>query len=149
MDKDDIRKALTKHWQDVSVQSNCSGFLAAVANDLGVKGLKGLRANDQIDYISQHWDPIETAAIAEHDAANGAFVVAVLKASEHADNRTEGHVAIVLPGPLQARGKGDTGGSYPLVWCAGGKGGKSDGTLTVGDVWRPADRNHVHYYKYR
>lgn len=30
-----------------------------------------------------------------------------------------------------------------------GKGGKSDGSLTVGDVWRPSDRNKVHYYKYK
>ena len=145
---DNIRTALAKNWQDVSTRSNCSGFLRSVAADFGITGLDKV-ANGQIEYIMTSWESIPTAALAADEAAKGSFVVAVLRGSEHADHRDEGHVAIVLPGPLQQRGSGDTGGAYPFVWCAGGKGGQSDGTRTVGDVWRPADRNHVHYYKYK
>ena len=141
-----IRKSLEKAWQDVSLQSNCSGFLKAVANDQNI-GLEG-RANDIISFIQAHWTLVSTAALAEQNARNGVFVVALLRGPDHEDKRVEGHVAIVLPGPLQARGSGTTGGSYPLVWCGGGMSGKSDGTRTVGDVWRPGDRNKVKYYKY-
>ncbi len=141
-----IRKSLVKNWEDVSLQSNCSGFLKEVAKDQGIK-LEG-RANDVIKFIAANWTAVPMAALAEQDASNGFFVVALLSGPEHEDGRVEGHVAIVLPGTLQARGSGATGGSYPLVWCGGGKGGKSDGTRTVGDVWRPGDRNKVKYYKY-
>jgi hypothetical protein len=140
-----IRKSLEKTWLDVSVQTNCSGFLKDVAKDQGI-ALTG-RANDIIASIIATWKLIPTSAIAAQEADNGEFVVAVLRGPDHADHREEGHVAIVLPGPVQYKG-GDNGGSYPLVWCAGGKGGQSHGDKTVGDVWRPADRNNVKYYKY-
>jgi len=106
------------------------------------------RANDIIDFISANWKSVPTGAMAAIEAGKGLLVVAVLKGQDHADKRDEGHVAIVLPGPLQAKGRGETGGTYPLVWCAGGKTGKSDGTRTVGDVWRPEDRNNVKYFEY-
>lgn len=141
-----IRVSLVKHWQDTSLQSNCSGFLKQVAKDQGIT-LEG-RANDIIDFIFAHWELIPSATQAAAEAGKGAFVVAVLKGPDHADHRKEGHVAIVLPGAPQPKGKGATGGSYPLVWCAGGEGGKSDGTRTVGDVWREKDRNHVKYFKF-
>lgn len=145
---DNIRASLAKNWQDLSSRNNCSGFLRNVAKNFDIKGLDSV-ANGQIEYIMTSWESIPTVALAADEAAKGWFVVAVLRGSEHADHRDDGHVAIVLPGPLQVRGSGDTGGAYPFVWCAGGKGGQSDGTRTVGDVWRPPDRNHVHYYKYK
>ena len=141
-----IRKSLTKAWGDVSLQSNCSGFLKQVAKEQGIT-LEG-RANDIIEFIKTHWELVPTAALAAQAAADGSFVIALLSGPEHADHRDHGHVAVVLPGPLQVRGSGETGGAYPLVWCAGGKGGKSDGTKTVGDVWMACDRNNVKYYKY-
>lgn len=151
-DADKIRAALTKTWRDVSGHSACNLFLQNVAKEFGIKDLNddldGL-ADTQINNIIAHWELIPSPALAAAAAQKGAFVVAVLRGLEHADHRRDGHVAIVLPGPLQQRGSGDTGGSYPLVWCAGGKGGQSDGTRTVGDVWRPVDRNNVKYYQYK
>jgi hypothetical protein len=35
-----------------------------------------------------------------------------------------------------------------LTGWGGSDSGRSDGTRTVGDVWRPADRNKVKYFKY-
>src|ERR1017187_971588 len=118
-----IRVSLVKHWQDTTLQSNCSGFLKQVAKDQGIT-LEGL-ANDIIGFIIAHWERVPSAMQAAAAAGKGAFVGAVLKGPDHADHRKDGHVAIVLPGALQPRGNGPTGGSYPLVWCAGGEGGKS------------------------
>lgn len=153
-----IQTLLKHHWADVDNQTNCSGFLRLVASGLGITpSLKG-NANQMIETISTSWTPIPTAAEAADEAAKGSFVVAVLKATEHADKIQkdgtkkkveDGHVAVVVPGTPQSK-PGPMGGEYAFVWCAGRPGqygGQSDGMRTVGDVWRDVDRNKVHYFK--
>lgn len=142
-----IRRSLVAAWQIVSLRTDCSGFLKNIFSSVYHITLVG-RANDIILFIATNWTPVSSAVLAEQEASQGVFVVALLKGPDHVPPREEGHVAVVLPGPLQRRGVGPTGGAYPLVWCGGGLGGSSDGTKTVGDVWRPVDRNKVKYYKY-
>jgi len=86
-----IIAACTKHWPGQT--HDCSGFVRAVAADLGVT-LTG-QANQIYDQIHQRpWTAIgtgnNTTAVAGLSAAEGNFVVG---ASRGADN---GHVAIIV-----------------------------------------------------
>jgi hypothetical protein len=65
------------------------------------------------------------------------LVIAGLKSSEHRPPRNNGHVAIVVSGPL-ANGKYPTG-----YW--GSSGGASAKNQTLNYSWNAADRDNVHY----
>jgi hypothetical protein len=85
-----VKVLCEKHWE--RWKSDCSGFLKAVAADLGIT-LIG-QANSLIDSMaSVPWLPLESdAANAVRYAGPGYLVVGGLKATPN------GHVVIVVPG---------------------------------------------------
>lgn len=123
--------------------NNCSGFVKAVAKKLGVPFLQVGRADDIGDYLakSAEWTLLATTREAASKATAGAFVVASLKSDQHSPKRSEGHVAIVVTGPLY-RDK------YPRCW--GGSTGlaQSKGNKSTGEIWNTKDRDNVKYYGY-
>src|SRR6516164_2166078 len=75
-------------------KNDCSGFVKAVATDLGIV-LTGM-ANDIVDEIaSAPWTSLNSDGVAAKQKAEaGFFVVAGLKDTPH------GHVVVITPGPL-------------------------------------------------
>jgi len=118
-------------------KADCSGFVHAVANRLGVT-LAG-NADAIVDAIrnGNGWRLVEDGEEAEQAAAAGQLCVAGLKGSELASPQQHGHVAIVVAGGL-ARGK------YPHAYWGQLHGiGKKDETINY--AWREGDRDHVSY----
>lgn len=116
---------------------DCSGFLRAVAADLGYP-LSG-NANTLVDYFDRSWTTL-TRAEAIAAARQGVFVVAGLKGSDHNPPRNHGHVVVVVDGPLYHN-------KYPLVWGGSIGSAQSPGTKSVGEVWNRTDRDAVRYYR--
>ena len=111
-------------------KSDCSGFVKAVASDLGIT-LTGM-ANDIVDEIqTAPWTELADGVAAKAQADLGFFVVGGLKETPH------GHVVVVVTGPL-ARGK------YPTAYW-GRLGGIGMKNTTINWAWNAADRDHVTY----
>jgi hypothetical protein len=111
-------------------KSDCSGFLKAVASDLGIQ-LIG-QANDIIDAISgPPWTQLGTDAAKAVGSANlGYLVVAGLKATGH------GHVAIIVPG---------SSNPYPMgYWGRFGAAGRKN--TTINWSWNHTDLPNVQYF---
>ena len=66
--------------------------------------------------------------------------MAGLKGSEHNPARAQGHVAVVVPGPLYH-------GKYPPCWCGSSGTAQSSGNKPVGEVRSKRDRDRVTYYR--
>jgi hypothetical protein len=81
-------------------QSDCSGFVKAVAAQLGV-ALNGL-ADDIVDEIQDEpWEVLDDGPAAAGKAAQaGMFVVGGLKGSDEQQPSQHGHVVVVVAGPL-------------------------------------------------
>jgi hypothetical protein len=131
-----IINACEKHWN--AHKNNCSGFVNAVADQLGVP-LPRMQANQIIDLIStwktiSWWKvglPMEAAAYAE----NGYFVLACLKDSPY------GHVAIVTSGYKPDNGR------YPRgYWGTLNSVGEKNGTMNYS--FRKTDEHKVAYFRY-
>ena len=122
-----IINACEKYWDQY--QSDCSGFVKAVANEVGIV-LSG-QANDIVDQIQQiPWKSLATGYEASINAEVG-LVIAGLKANPN------GHVAVVVPGDL-AHAK------YPVgYWGRLGGGGRKNTTLNWS--WNKTDRDKVFY----
>lgn len=137
MTKEDIVAACQKWYSSFS--NDCSGFVRAVTEELGhpVSG----NANGIMNELasSRAWESIDRAAAVEA-VKTGALVIAGLKSSEHNPARNNGHVVIVIDGPLYRN-------TYPLVWGGSIGNAQSRGTKTVGEVWNRSDRDAVKYYK--
>lgn len=118
---------------------NCSGFLKSVAAGLGVKLPGELNADGLVAHLERHWRPLPSGEAAAAQAAAGWLVVAGLASLRHTPPRRNGHVAIVVAGPLY-RGK------YPRVWCGSLGGAQSRGEKSVGEVWNRTDRDAVSYH---
>jgi hypothetical protein len=124
-----VVRACKAEWN--SHKSDCSGFVRAVAHDLGIT-LQGL-ANDIVDQICRSpWTSLKHDGIAARQKAEaGYFVVAGLKEKPH------GHVVVITPGPL-AHAKYPTG-----YW------GRLHGTgkmnTTINFAWNKQDRDKVFY----
>jgi hypothetical protein len=130
--------AARRHFS--AYQRNCSGFVRAVASELGVPaGLEG-NANSQIDAMRAGWENV-TRDEAVSRAARGDFVVAGLRSNEHVVARPHGHVVVVVPGELYRD-------VYPRVWSGSQRGtaGQSQGDRSVGQIWRVDDRDRVQYF---
>jgi hypothetical protein len=117
-------------------KNDCSAFVRAVVAASGIT-LTG-QADNIVDQVTgtgwvQLTDGVQAASMADA----GMLVIAGLKSSEHTPPRNNGHVAIVVSGPL-ANGKYPTG-----YW--GSSGGASAKNQTLNYSWNPADRDHVHY----
>lgn len=117
-------------------KNDCSAFVRAVAAASGIT-LTG-QADNIVDQVTgagwvQLTDGVQAASMADA----GMLVIAGLKSSEHTPPRNNGHVAIVVSGPL-ANGKYPTG-----YW--GSSGGASAKNQTLNYSWNAADRDNVHY----
>lgn len=126
-------------------KTDCANSVAAAAEALGVTGLKGKRANDQIDFMKANWDTLTPKEA--QDAANmGRLAVAGRKDTPH------GHVAIVVPGASDKRfGHGHpnlAGGSLdPDHPSEPGRAYSTDGK-TIGKIWNlnEVELTEISYY---
>ena len=126
--KKDIRSLCEKEWD--KWKADCSGFLKAVAGDLGIQ-LTG-QANEIVDAMGRApWTPLGSDAdMAVSYANRGYLVVAGLKAKGH------GHVAIIMPG---------TSKPHPIgYWGRFGGSGKKN--TPINWSWNGADLAHVQYF---
>lgn len=127
---------------NIKNSNNCSGFVKSVANKLGVPLPQAAQADGIVDAIEVSWTKIHTGIEAAKKAAEGFLVVAGLRSGEHAKKTNQGHVVIIVSGPLY-RSK------YPRCWGGSTGTAQSNGNKSVGEVWSTADRDNVTYYFYR
>ena len=133
-EKNPVVSACVKLWSDH--KSDCSGFVRAVATALGVP-LSGNADQIVSGLTGGAWSRVADGKAAKSKAEEGYFVVAGLKGMNHQPPRTNGHVAVVVPGEL-AHGK------YPKAfWGSLGSVGEAGATLNYS--WSPADRDRVVY----
>jgi len=130
-----------EYIKGVKNKNNCSGFVKAVAKELGIPLPEPANANEIADSVKNDWKKVRSGTEAAQLAGTGIFVLAVLKGSEHAPARINGHVAIVVSGKLYKN-------KYPAVWGGSIGGAQSQGEKTVGEVWNNTDRDSVEYYAY-
>jgi hypothetical protein len=117
-------------------KSDCSGFVKAVATKFGVD-LTG-QADSIVDQIqSAGWTTISDGVNAKEKADDGWLVIGGLKSVDHNPPRNNGHVVIVVSGPL-ANGKYPTG-----YWGTLGGVGRKNSTINY--AWRETDRDKVVY----
>lgn len=133
-------------WDDEFVKGtknrdNCSGFVKAVARELGIPLPATATADGIADAISANWTAVASGPEAARLATSGSFVLAVLKAADHSPARNNGHVAIVVSGALYKQ-------KYPVVWGGSIGSAQSRGDKSVGEVWNRSDRDNVSYYAY-
>lgn len=115
---------------------DCSGFTETYAELFGHPELKGMLANEQVAYMRDHWHIVD-ARTAKKMAEAGHLVIAGLKEKGH------GHTIAVVEGS----GETKDGIFYPNVEGGGmGRGGRSDGSKTAGDVFKASNRAHVQYF---
>jgi hypothetical protein len=126
--KKDIKSLCEQEWD--KWKADCSGFLKAVAGDLGIS-LTG-QANDIIDLMGRApWTQIGLSAESAVGYANRGFlVVAGLKAKGH------GHVAIIMPGSAKPNPIG--------YW--GRFGGTGRKNTPINWSWNKADLAQVQYF---
>jgi hypothetical protein len=138
MTKEDIVAACRKHYSAYS--NDCSAYVRAVTAELGhaVSGNANGIMNELAGTPSK-WEPIDRAAAALA-VKTGALVIAGLKSSDHNPPRNNGHVVIVVDGPLYRN-------IYPLCWGGSIGSAQSQGTKSVGEVWNRSDRDAILYYK--
>lgn len=102
----------------------CNLFAIEVADRLGVT-LTGL-ADDIVDQIrGSAWTRLTDGVAARDAAVQGKLVIAGMKHDEFTTPRTEGHVAIVVPGNMNPGGwapAGYWGSTDPVVAAKGGVG---------------------------
>lgn len=116
-------------------KSDCSAFVRHVAKHLDV-ALTG-NADAIVDTIRHKWKRLHDGVAAKKAADDGAFVIAGLKGSEHAQPSAHGHVAVVVIGGLDH-------GKYPTGYW-GRLGGVGERNKTLNYAWRTADRDKVTY----
>lgn len=122
-------------------KNNCSGFVKSVANKLGIHLPATANADGIVTHLNHNWTKLSSGVEAAQKAAIGTFVIAGLKAGDHTPARMNGHVAIVVAGPLYKN-------KYPRCWGGSMGGAQSQGEKSTGEVWSRADRDNVEYYAY-
>lgn len=137
MTKEDIVAACRKHYPAFS--GDCSAFVRAVTAELG-HPLSG-NANGIMRELasSSSWEAIDRATAVEA-VKTGALVIAGLSAGAHNPPRNNGHVVVVVDGPLYRN-------TYPLCWGGSIGSAQSRGNKSVGEVWNRTDRDNVLYYR--
>ena len=115
--QDRIAKACEKHWN--AHQDNCSGFVRAVASEIGISiPPEHKQANPIIEYISlwstASWWEIGSPKKAGELAEEGYFVLACLKSEPN------GHVAVVTSG-YKSSHRGDPRGYWGTYEGVGNK----------------------------
>lgn len=135
-----IEDACDKNYE--KNKNNCSGFVKAVAKELGYALPSGNADSIMENLPKNKWERIPDGASAERLAAKGVFVIVGLKSKDHMKEDTHyGHVSVVIKGNLVE-------GKYPLVWSGsiGGPVAQSKGNKSVARIWRRADAANVKYY---
>ncbi|MET0752759.1 MAG: hypothetical protein ABWZ66_05280 [Pyrinomonadaceae bacterium] len=134
----DIINACENNWE--ANKSDCNKFVRAVGAALGIDIVAG-NADAIIDSLTAPtWTPVIGGIAAKQKADEGFFVIAGLKAAAHTPPRTNGHVAVVVAGPLDP-----THNKYPTgYWGSLGSIGKKNTTLNYS--WNTADRDNVKYF---
>lgn len=121
------------HWE--AYKSDCSGFVKAVARELGTN-LEG-DANAISEFIQQLPQKTSDGMTAATWASEGKLVVAGLKGQDHQPPRSHGHVVVVVVGPLAHD-------QYPSAyWGTLGSTGRKNQTLNW--AWNSRDRDHLTY----
>jgi len=98
----------------IDKQTDCNRFVNDVACQMGYDKLKGLRANEMFDFLTnnkQEWIPCEGQS-ASHYACSGFLVVAAWK---NPDPAKSGHVCIVIPGKCVGSNKWGIPQSNPTI----------------------------------
>jgi len=129
--------ACKRHWE--SHKSDCSGFVKAVAAELGVI-LTG-DADSIVGAIEEggsNWLSVRDGVEAKNKADAGYFVIGGLKGKDHAKACKHGHVVVVVPGNL-AHGK------YPTAYWGSLRDGKAKKNATMNWSWEKGDRDKVVY----
>jgi len=127
-----------------SNQSACNFFAIAVAKKIGISpDLTGV-ADDIVDQIrGADWTQLADGPAASAAAAAGKFVIAGMKSTEFSKQpTTEGHVAIVVAGPMNPGGwapAGYWGSTSPDVAAKGGTG------APISWCFRQADSGSITY----
>ena len=118
---------------------NCSGFVRAVAADLGIAIDPNANADGITDTLraGPPWAVLADGLSAADAAADGKFVVAGLRGDEQAKPDEHGHVVVVVAGPL-AHDK------YPTAWW-GSLGGHPGQGQTLNWAWNTQDRDNITY----
>lgn len=117
-------------------KTDCSAFVRDVAAALRIR-LDG-NADAIVAAISAaDWQQLPDGVAAAASAAQGNLVIGGLRGPEHTPPRTNGHVVIVVPGPLNR-------GVYPTAYWGmlGGVGRKS---ATTNWAWNETDRDRIIY----
>ncbi len=116
---------------------NCSGFVAAVGQVLGI-AIHG-QANQIADALSAGgpWTTLADGVAAAEAAGAGKFVVAGLRGDKQAAVSPHGHVVVVVGGAL-AHGK------YPSAYW-GRLGGVGEKNQTLNYAWNIHDRDNITY----
>jgi hypothetical protein len=125
---DRILAVCEAHWEPH--KNNCSGFVRAVAADLGIH-LVG-QANKIVEFVGKHWREAEDGVAAAKLAADGKFVLAGLA------DEPNGHIVVVVKGGLDRN-------RYPHAYW-GTQGGIGRRNETTNWSWGPGDRDDVGYY---
>jgi hypothetical protein len=123
-----VEVACENNWEDK--KNNCSGFVKAVAAELGVS-LDG-DANTIVEAIQKlPWTTLKEGKEAKAKAESGFLVVAGLKAPGN------GHVAIITPGQLAHE-------KYPVGYW-GKLNGIGKKATAINWSWNKTDRDNVIY----
>ena len=132
-----IIDACEARWE--ANKSDCNKFVRAVGADVAITIVAG-NADAIIDDLTANWTSIANGIAAKAKADAGEFVIAGLKAADHTPPRANGHVAVVVSGPLDP-----THNKYPTgYWGSIGGIGRKFATLNFS--WTAADRDNVKYF---
>ena len=122
-------------------KDNCSGFVKAVAAQLGIPLPATADADGIASAVAGAWKKVDSGEEAQRLAANGAFVLVLLKGKDHHPPRHHGHVGVVVAGELYRH-------KYPMMWGGSIGNAQSEDDKSVGEVWNRADRDSVQYYTF-
>lgn len=140
-----ITNKCEESWEEEFIPSiknknNCSGFVKSVANKLNIL-IPQVQADGIVDFIKNTWTKIDTGLDAVRKVKEGYFVLAGLKSSDHSISTNQGHIVIVIDGPLNHN-------KYPICWGGSTGRAQSKGDKSISEVWNRIDRDKVIYYMY-
>lgn len=116
---------------------DCSAFVRAVAQDLGVALAGDADAIVGALKSGGAWQHVRDGVAARDCARAGQLVVAGLRGDGQAAPSVHGHVVVVVDGPLAHD-------AYPTAYW-GQLGGDGAQARTLNFAWTAADRDHVSY----
>jgi hypothetical protein len=141
MDPQHIIDVCESNWD--ANKSDCSGFVKAVSNALGVSLFSdGDNADAIMDKLSTGagWNLIGDLPTVEGDAAAGTFVIAGLKSGDFTPPRANGHVIVVV------KGDDPNHPGYPMAYW-GTLGGVGQKDSSIRNSFTPnTDLPNVKYY---